>query len=210
MVHKLSRACALCVLLLAGTSARAMPVGVRLAMQGRAIANAAASGEVFPVLEAGASAAKVADALSGARDNALAANIADAAAYSEFRAWAMSVGAERVKASGTAWLSYALGASGIVPEPQEGDLAVDDMAVDPDGCIEAVFSLEGVDVGSTALEARLKTVFGVEGASALDGRAFSSDNVGLSLEPTGDGRVRAVVVPPQDAGSSYFMRVRLK
>ena len=36
------------------------------------------------------------------------------------------------------------------------------------------------------------------------------DRIGLSLEPTGDGRVKATVVPPADIGGSFFMRFKVK
>ena len=62
----------------------------------------------------------------------------------------------------------------------------------------------------TAAEARLKTVFGVEGADTLNESAFSSDNVGLALAPTGDGRLKATVTPPVDAGDAYFMRLKVR
>lgn len=206
-IHK---ACAFGVLVLAGLSAGAMPVGVRLAMQGRMSSIQTAPGSAFPELDSGASAIEVAAALDGATDDALAENISDAEAYSQFRAWASSVGAANVKASNTAWMSYALGATTVLPLPKEGDLAIDDIALGDDGKLEAVVSLDGVYVNSAALEARLKTIFGVEGATTLDESAFSSDNVGLSLEPTGDGRVRAVVTPPPDVDKSYFMRMKVK
>ena len=200
----------LCVLAMAASTAGAMPVGVRLAMQGHAIAKAADSGSAFPELGGTATPESVAAALVGVTDGTLADNIKDSVSYSEFRTWATSVGAATVKASSTAWMSYALDLAAIMPTPQDGDLVIDDVSIDSDGTLEAVFSLKDVNIGSAALEARLKTVFGVEGATTLDESAFSSDNVGLSLEPTGDGRVRATVIPPEGAGNAYFMRMKIK
>lgn len=208
-MSSLLKSCALCAWVLVGLSASAMPVGVQLAMRGRAAAQAAVDA-TFPPLAATATPGDVATALYGAMDDALADNITDTAAYAEFREWAKSAGAVSVKESGTAWLSYAVGASGVVPVPQDGDLAIDDVAIDADGKMEAVFSLDGVNIGTAALESRLKTVFGVEGAKTLDRSAFSDKNIGLSLAPTGDGRVRATVTPPSDAGNSFFMRVKMK
>lgn len=196
-------------LALAAMSASAVPVGVRLAMHGRASALEAASA-AFPELPVDASAETVAEKLSVASDTALAENITDAETYADFREWATSVGASQVKSSATAWMSYALCAAGIVPAPQEGDLSIDDVIVDPDGNLEAVFSLDGASIGSAALESRLKTVFGVEGAASLNESDFSDKNIGLSLEPTGDGRVKATVVPPADIGNSFFMRLKVK
>lgn len=207
---KIYKACALGWLLLAGLSAGAMPVGVRMAMLGRAAALASTPSSDFPELDSQATPASVTEALAGATDEALVANITDVAAYSEFRTWATSVGSANVKASNTAWMSYALGVAALVPVPQEGDLVIDDAVVGEDGNIEAVFSLDGVYVSQAALEARLKTVFGVEGATSLDATKFSSDNIVLVLEPTNDGRVKATVTPPPEAEDAYFMKVKVK
>lgn len=207
---KIYKLCVFVWLALVGLSAGAMPVGVRVAMLGRAAVLSAASGSGFPELDSQATPASVAEALSGATDESLPEHITDIEAYSEFRTWATSVGAATVKASSTAWMSYALDLAAIIPTPQDGDLVIDDVSIDSDGTLEAVFSLKDVNIGSAALEARLKTVFGVEGAATLDESAFSSDNVGLSLEPTGDGRVRATVIPPEGAGNAYFMRMKIK
>ena len=209
MMTKHLKTCALCVVALAASTAGAMPVGVRLAMMGRAAA-LAVQDVVFPELSQDASPDQVADALGGASDPALVANIITVADYVGFRDWASSVGATTVKTSGTAWLSYALGAAAVVPMPQDGDLAIDDVSVGTDGKLDAVVSLEGVTISPAALEARLKTVLGVEGSTELDEATFSSDNVGLTLVPTGDGRVRATVTPPAHAGDTYFMRVKVK
>ncbi|MGN0847421.1 MAG: hypothetical protein ACI4RA_08580 [Kiritimatiellia bacterium] len=209
MKRRLLKIGALGALVLAGMPADAMPVGVRLAMHGRAAA-AEAANAVFPVLPGDASAETIAGKLSVATDKALVANITDIKAYSNFRSWATSVGVAEVKTAATAWLSYAVGAAGIVPAPKDGDLAFEYVSVGPDGKLEAVFALDGVDISSTALESRLKTVFIVEGATVLDDKAFSDRNIRLSLLPTGDGRVRARVEPPADAENSFFVRVRVK
>ena len=165
--------------------------------------------EPFPSLPSNADAMDVAAALAGTVDANLAKNITNVADYAAFREWAKSAGAVTVKESNTAWLSYAVGAAGVVPMPQDGDLVIDDVSVGSDGKLEAVFSLDGVSIGAAALESRLKTVFGVEGATTLNRDAFSSQNIGLSLTPTSDGRVKAVVTPI-GSPSSFFMRVKVK
>lgn len=203
------RFCAVCALALAGMTVGAMPVGVRLAMQGRAVARASA-GPAFPELPDTASPEAVVAALSVATDGRLAENITTVGEYADFRDWASTVGAATVKTSDTAWLSYAVGAAAVVPIPQEGDLVLDGVSVGSDGRLEAIVSLDGVSISAAAQEARLKTVFGVEGAGTLNESAFSPDNVGLSLVPTGDGRLKATVTPPADAGDAYFMRLKVK
>jgi len=196
-------------LALAGLFASAMPVGVKMAMHGRATAQAAVNA-AFPELSAAATPADVAEALGAAADDTLVDNITNVAEYAEFREWAKSVGAVTVKSSDTAWLSYVVGAVGVVPMPQDGDLAIDDIVLGSDGKLDAVFSLNGVNIDSAALESRLKTVFGVEGAASLDKNEFSEKNIGLSLMPTRDGRVRARITPPAEAESSFFMRAKVK
>ena len=207
---KIYKLCVFVWLALVGLSAGAMPVGVRMAMLGRAAVLSAASDSGFPELDSQATPASVSEALSGATDGALSENITDVEAYSEFRAWAATVGTANVKASNTAWMSYALGVAELVPVPEEGDLVIDDTQVGEDGKLEAVFSLDGVHVSNAALEERLKTVFGVEGSAELDRTKFSPDNIVLVLEPTDDGRVRATVTPPPESEGSFFILIKVK
>lgn len=204
------RAVLLIAALSAGMAASAMPLGLRTATWGVAQANRQAALEAaFPALDGEATSADVGAALDGATDERLAENITDADGYAAFRDWAKQAGAEEVKASGTAWLSYALGVAGIVPAPQEGDLVIDDVSVGDDGKLEAVFSLDGVEVGAAALEARLKTIFGVEGTTELGDSAFSDKGLSFNLQRTSDGKVKATVTP---VGSppSFFLRVKVK
>ena len=73
-MSSLLKSCALYAWVLAGLSASAMPVGVQLAMRGRAAAQAAVDA-TFPKLATTATAGQVEAALSTAADNALADNI---------------------------------------------------------------------------------------------------------------------------------------
>ena len=75
------------LLALAVATAEAMPIGVRIAVNGRAAAQEAVNA-LFPALDGEVSAANVANALAEAEDVALAANITDANGYAEFREWA--------------------------------------------------------------------------------------------------------------------------
>lgn len=197
--------------LAAAFAVEAMPLGLRTAAWGIAPANRrAAVDEVFPDMGESATAAEIAAVLGGAADWRIAANITDTANYAEFREWAKYAGAPAVKGSVTAWMSFAVGADGLIAPPEDGGLAIDDFAVGSDGSLVAVFSLDGVDVGSSTPENRLKSVFAVEGAATLLPGEFSPDGVAVSLAPTGDGRVKATVTPPVNAGNAYFLKVRLK
>ena len=188
----------------------AMPLGLRTAVWGGSAANRLSAVEAaFPALGDEATTKEVSAVLSGAADPALAENIADVDEYAEFREWAKYANATEVKDSVTAWLSFALGSTGIVPEPREGSLSIDEVSVMDDGSLEVVFSLDGVNVGDEALERRLKTVFGVEDATTLSESAFSVNETDLKLSSKGDGRISAIVAPPKDK-DTYFVRVKIK
>ena len=151
-------------------------------------------------------------------DARIAEYITTKAEYDAFREWARALKGtgdsasmtEAVKASGTAWVSFALDAAAVVPTPKDGDLVIDAVSVSSGGAAEAVFALDGVRVGTAAAEARLKTIFGVEGAATLEDGAFSSDNLDFSLTPTGDGRIKTVVAPHENAAGTFFLRVKMK
>ena len=211
--------------LAATAAAQAMPLGLRTAMWSVAAANRrAAADEVFPEMGAAATAAEIATALDGAADGALAANIAGASDYDDFRNWARGVGAAAVKESGTAWVSFALDANTIVDkELTDEDITIEAFSVGADGgatgaqaTLSLEFAVNGVSVGAAAVGERIKTVLGVEGAEELKGSAFSSDNLAVSLAPTGDGRIRATVTRRDDNGvpgsspDSFFLRVKVK
>ena len=204
------------LLALAVATAEAMPIGVRIAVNGRAAAQEAVNA-LFPALDGEASAADVADALSKAEDVALAANITDASGYAEFREWAKCTGAVDVKASGKAWLSYALGADALIgKEIASEDVNIESFAPTPtDGKFEFTVSVKDVNIGGgsvaeAVLKENLKKVLGIEGAKSLSSGAFSSDNINITFDAPVDGKAKFTVSPPADAGNSFFMRVKVK
>lgn len=144
----------------------------------------------------------------------LAAHIDTVEEYNALREWAQKLESAGVATKGeicaapTAYLSFALDAAGLVEEPKEGDLKVDALASASGGAMEAVVSLDGVEIGSNAAEARLKEVFEAVGADELDLRKFSSDSVTLSLSPAEGGKMKATVAP-KNAAESFFIRIRL-
>lgn len=194
------------------TAAHAMPLGVRTAVWGVAICNA--KSEVARLLPdpVECDESQISEVLAGFSDPSIGGYVTNKTEYSEFREWAIGSGArsDALASSHMAWKSYAMDLPALVAIPQDGDLVIDDVSISADGKMEAIFSLEDAAIGSAALDARLKTVFGVDGAATPDFDAFSSDNVGLTLTPTGDGRVKATVTPPPDAGDTFFMRVKVK
>ena len=209
------------LLALAVATAEAMPIGVRIAVNGRAAAQEAVNA-LFPALDGEASAADVAGALSKAEDVALAANITDASGYAEFREWAKCTGAVDVKASGKAWLSYALSADALIGKDiSSNDVQIVGFDVVDGGVMgtPATFAFEvaidGVNIGGGAvaeavLKENLKKVLGIEGSKSLSSGAFSSDNIDITFDTPVDGKAKFTVSPPADAGNSFFMRVKVK
>ena len=199
----------------AALPASAMPIGLRTAVWGVSGANGrAAVGRLLPETD---STSEIKAALNDFSDKTVAANITDNSTYEEFREWALESGAraDTLAASSTAWLSFATGSPVLVGAPQDGDLVIDEVSpAGADGTIEMIFSLADVEIGQQALEARLKTVFGVVGAKTLNGGAFSDANLTFSLTPTDDGRMKAVVTPKRDENgnlpTSFFVKVKMK
>ena len=199
----------------AALPASAMPIGLRTAVWGVSGANGrAAVSRLLPETE---SSTEIKVVLKEFSDETVAANITDNSTYEEFREWALESGAraDTLAASSTAWLSFASGSPVLVGAPKNGDLVIDEVSpAGPDGAIEMIFSLADVEIGQQALEARLKTVFGVVGAKTLNGGAFSDANLAFSLTPTDDGRVKAVVTPKRNADgnapNAFFMKVKVK
>lgn len=197
--------------------AQAMPLGLRTAMWGVAPAHRRAAVEAaFPALGAGATADDVAEILGGASDPALAENIAGADDYAEFREWAKYAGPAAVKASGAAWLSYALGADSLIGEIATNAVRIVSFA--PFGenrSFRLEVAIDGVNVGGSTVsgetqKANLAKVFGVTGSTVLDAGSFKQDGIEVVFDSPVDGKARFTAKPPSDAGSTFFMRVRLK
>ena len=165
----------------------------------------------------GAVAAAMRSAAEGLR-----ANIATKQEYDSFAAWAgnlaetKGIAPGQIKANEYAWLSYALDSPALIE--RVGPIAEDGIEVEAfapagdAGEFALELGIDGVVVGDAAESDRLVKVFGIEGASSLDERAFSSENVTLIAGEPVDGKVRLTAVPAESAkgdGKSFFMRVRL-
>ena len=192
-----------------------------------------AAAEPFPEVATNAASGTVAAALSGAADAGLVANVVDGTNYNAFREWAArvkgangaeAVGAQTVKESAKAWLSYALGSDRLIAkEITSNDVHIVRFAVDDGaatgGSRSPVFAFEvaidGVNIGGgsvtdAVLKENLKKVLGIEGAVSLTPSAFSSDNITITFDTPVDGKVRFTASPSNDIGSSFFMRVKVK
>ena len=84
-----------------------------------------------------------------------------------------------------------------------------------DGKYEFTVSVKDVNIGGgsvaeAVLKENLKKVLGIEGAASLTPAAFSSDNINITFDTPVDGKAKFTVLPPADAGNSFFMRVKVK
>ena len=158
-------------------------------------------------------------ALVGSTDTNLAVNITSMAFYDAYRAWAtgLEASALAVKRSPYTWLSFALGADALInKELTSNDVKIESFTpASTDGKFEFTVSVKDVNIGggSVAVETlkeNLKKVLGVEGAATLSPSGFSSDNIDITFDTPVDGKARFTVSPPADAGSSFFMRVKVK
>ena len=175
---------------------------------------------LYPVLDANATAEDVANALSGSVDENLAKNIISVEMYNNYREWALSVknasgdevaGVEAVKASTTAWMSFALDQSRLIAnEPVEGDVAIASLdAVAADGAFEFTINIDKINVGDGAVEENLKKLFKIEVATSLGNDAnFSSENVEIELAEPVNGNVKFKILP-KDSPDSFFIRATL-
>lgn len=216
----------LTIALLVCACAHAMPLGLRTAMWGVARAGGSAADvgdDPIPELPSSASAADVAEALSGSTDSGLAANIKDGEAYAAYCEWARDVtnttaaSAAAIKRSSRAWLSFALGADALIGK----GLTSDDVKIESftpsteDGSFEFMVSVKDVNIGGgsvaeAVLKENLKKVLGIEGAATLNPGAFSSNNIEITFDAPVDGKARFTATPPTGVGDSFFMRVKVK
>ena len=193
----------------------AMPIGLRTAAWSVSAANGRAA--VARLLPETAAEAEIARTLEAFADDALAQNISGAGEYGEFREWALSSGAraDALAESPAAWLSFAAGSPVLAAPPEDGDLTIDAVSPPgPDGTIELVVSLKGVAIDGNALEARLKSVFGVSGGTEPADAKTSGADCKFALAPTEDGRLRVMVSPGKDGKGGmpdrFFLRVKVK
>jgi hypothetical protein len=127
------------------------------------------------------------------------------------------IGVQTVKESTNVWLSYAFAADALIDkELTSEDLKIKSFTpASSDGKFEFTVSVKDVNIGggSVAVETlkeNLKKVLGIEGSATLSPGGFSSDNIDITFDTPVDGKARFTVTPQVDAGSSFFMRVKVK
>lgn len=179
----------------------------------------------IPELPSDATAADVRVALADSVDGRLAENISDVPTYTAYREWARGAkgadgnpaGVESVKSSNKAWFSFAVDSSELIEKEIVGDdVKIEDFAMASDGGqFDFTVGITDVTIGDGATTARLKTIFGVEGATKLEDSAFSTDNLTLETAEPEFGKVKLTVKPPapktseEDSHSVFFMRVKV-
>ena len=160
--------------------------------------------------------AEVEAVLKESADTKLVENIKDATEYNAYREWAAKlpdVTPQQVKESPQAWLSYALDADTLIAEaPKQEDVKIDEFEPEPSAAGEFNLSIavDNVTIGENAKTENLAKVFGIEGATSLDGNGFSSENVGIEFGKPVDGKVKLKATPKDKSVKSFFMRVKVK
>ena len=179
----------------------------------------------IPELPSDATAADVRGALAGSADERLAQYITDVSTYSVYCEWAhrakgvdgKTVGTAAVKASDKAWFSFAIDSAKLIErEIVKDDIQIEDFAVALNGSqFDFTVGITDIEVGDAAKAERLKTVFGIEGATQLNDAAFSADNLTLEAVMPEDGKVKLTVKPAapktgeEPADSAFFMRAKV-
>jgi len=173
----------------------------------------------IPEIPSTATAADIAKALEGSEDPGLTNNITTVANYNAYRAWAQTVtlvggglaGKQAVKESPYAWLSFALDSAVLLTKkPVQGEMTIASFAKNATtGKFDFAVKIEGVNAGTGATAENLAKVFGLEGATEVDGD-YSLDNVVFTFGAPVDGKVVISALPADGTATQFFMRVRMK
>ena len=153
------------------------------------------------------------DALSGSADANLSANINTAFDYNAYRAWVNRKGFahQTVKDAPRSWLSYLLDTPSLLDKRLKKDvLSIESFGPRMAGGFSFEICVDGIEIGDGATASNLAKVFGIEGATSLDGGDFSSDNVTFSFGAPQDGKATVVAEPKDDAAESFFLRATMR
>lgn len=169
----------------------------------------------LPEVDPHATAGEIRAILEGAADKKLAQYITDVATYNSFRGWAAVVkdangnlaGPRAVFDCPFAWLSFASMVERLVMvEPKQGDLTIDGFEPATEaGTFAFTVGLKGVPIGSAALADHLKTVFGLEGAGAVDG-SYEPEAVDVVFDAPVEGKLKFRAGPKDKSAPACFMR----
>lgn len=152
-------------------------------------------------------------ALEGSADENLVANLTNMTEYNAYRAWVDRCGFDHqtVKDAPKSWLSYALDSSVLIDKRfRKDDLSINMFAPKAAGGFLFELGLNGVDIGDNATAENLAKIFGIEGASALDRKEFSSDNVTFSFGAPHNGKATVLAEPKDETAESFFLRATMR
>ena len=153
------------------------------------------------------------DALSGSADANLSANINTAFDYNAYRVWVNRKGFahQAAKDAPRSWLSYLLDAPTMIDKRlKKDDMSIGPFTLDSLGRFAFEIGVNDIEIGEGATAENLAKVFGVEGATSLDGAGFSPDNVQFAFGVPKDGKVPVVAVPKDEAAKSFFVRATMR
>jgi len=172
----------------------------------------------IPEIPSTATPADIAKALEGSEDPGLTNNITTVANYNAYRAWATAVtlsggglaGKQTVKDSQFAWLSFALDSAVLLTKkPVQGEMTIASFAKNATtGKFDFAVEITGVSAGTGASAENLAKVFGMEGATDVDGD-YSADNVVFAFGTPVDGKVVISALPKDETATQFFMKVKM-
>ena len=180
-----------------------------------------AAAEPIPPLPLNPTVDDVKNALEGSADAHLQECITEPAEYNAYRQWAETVkapggstaaGAQAVKDSPNAWLSYALDAETLIQTPPaDGDVKVEKFEQTATaGSFDFTVGVENIPVGDDATPSNLAKVFGIEGGSTLSPQDMSSDKVDITFGTPENGKVKFTAGPKDKTQPTFFMKVKVK
>lgn len=158
-------------------------------------------------------------ALDGSADMRITSNVTNGVTYNAYREWANKVelpsggkaGAQVVKDSSNAWLSFALDSATLIEiPPQEDDVVIESFApTSSQGLFDFTVSVKDVEIGSAASVENLKTVFEFEGGASLDPADMSGENVSITFGTPVNGKLRFTAGPKDTNERTFFMRMKM-
>ena len=178
-------------------------------------------GEPIPPLPVNPTADDVKNALDGSADARLQECITEPTEYNAYRTWAETVkapggstpaGAQAVKDSPNAWLSFALDSATLIQTPPaDGDVKVEKFEQTATaGSFDFTVGVENIPVGDDATPSNLAKVFGIEGGSTLSPQDMSSDKVDITFGTPENGKVKFTAGPKDKTQPTFFMKVKVK
>ena len=178
-------------------------------------------GAIYPELPSNPTSADVYEALDGSADTHLQVCITEPTVYNAYRAWAETVkapggstpaGAQAVKDSPNAWLSFALDSATLIQTPlADGDVKVEKFEQTATaGSFDFTVGVENIPVGDDATPSNLAKVFGIEGGSTLSPQDMSADKVDITFGMPENGKVKFTAGPKDKTQPTFFMKVKVK